>query len=222
MGGAAALAVAWWSSALLVRMMSTCDVPVPLDVRPDWTIFAFTAAVSLAAVSVFGFAPAMRGTQIDPGAALKEGTGPVTPASRSLNRVLVVAQVALSIVLITGAGLFVRTLRNLWSVDMGYDRENVLMFSVDAKLAGYRNGEAAATFREILQRLQALPDVQSVSLSRARPADDELYLVNMVAEVDGRKLPEHDSIHVAWNLLAPGYFSTLKIPVLSGPRFRYA
>jgi predicted permease len=122
-------------------------------------------------------------------------------------------------VLITGAGLFVRTLQKLWSVDMGYDRENVLMFSVDAKLAGYRNREAAATFREILQRLKALSDVESVSLSRARPADDELYLVNSVRDVDGRKLPEHDSIRVAWNLLAPGYFSTMKIPILMGRDF---
>src|SRR5437667_10161712 len=84
--------------------------------------------------------PLWGGARIDPGQALKEGTARTTPASRSLNRVLVLTQVALSIVLITGAGLFVRTLQKLWRVDMGYDRENIFMFSVDAKLAGYRKG----------------------------------------------------------------------------------
>ena len=218
-GGAAALLIAWWGSGALMRMISSGDAPVTLDVHPDWIVFAFTAAVSLATVTLFGIAPALRSTRIDPGPALKEGTGQTTRASRGLNRVLVVAQVALSIVLITGAGLFVRTLKNLWSVDMGYDRENVLLFSVNPRLTGYVNGKAASLFREILQSLEALPDVQSVSLSRARPADDELYLVNVVSEVDGRRLPEQDSIHVAWNLLSPGYFSTMKIPILLGRDF---
>jgi hypothetical protein len=218
-GGAAALLIAWWGSAVLVRMMSSGDASVALDVRPDWVVFAFTAAVSLATVALFGIAPALRSTHIDPRPALKEGAGRATPASRGLNHVLVVAQLALSIVLITGAGLFVRTLQKLWSVDMGYNRENVLLFSVNPSLAGYVNGKAHSLFREILQRFKALPDVQSVSLSRARPADNELYLVNMVGEVDGGKLPEQDAIHVAWNLLSPGYFSTMKIPILLGRDF---
>lgn len=219
MGGAAALLIAWWGSAVLVRMMSSGDASVPLDVHRDWVVFAFTAAVSLVTVALFGMVPALRSTHIDPGPALKEGAWRTTPASRGLNRVLVVTQLALSIVLITGAGLFVRTLQKLWSVDMGYQRENVLLFSVNPSLTGYVNGKARGLFREILQRLKTLPDAQSVSLSRARPADDELYLVNMVGEVDGRKLPEQDAIHVAWNLLSPGYFSTMKIPIFLGRDF---
>ena len=218
-GGAVALLIAWWGSAVLVRMISSGEASVPLDVRPDWVVFGVTAGVSLAAVVLFGIAPALRSTHIDPGPALKEGAGQATPPSRALNRVLVVAQVALSIVLVTGAGLFVRTLKNLWSVDMGYDRENVLLFSVDPRLTGYVKGKATSLFREILQRLEAVPDVQSVSLSRARPADDQLYLVGAVHEIDGRKMPEHESIRVAWNLQSPGYFSTMKMPILLGRDF---
>src|SRR5438132_2860662 len=118
MGGAHALLIARGGTAVLVRMLSSGDTHVPLDVRPDWVVFAFTAVVSLATVALFGVGPALRSTQIDPGPALKEGTGQATRVSRGLNRVLVVAQVALSIVLVTGAGLFVRTLQKLWKVDM--------------------------------------------------------------------------------------------------------
>ncbi len=219
MGGVLALSIAWWGSAALVRMISTGDSPVPLDVRPDWRIFAFASTVSLLTGILFGLAPALRGTRVDPGPAMKEGARNATPSSRVLDRLLVVTQVALSVVLITGAGLFTRTLQNLWAVNVGYERDNVLMFSVDAKLAGYPPDRAAAVYREILERLQALPEVQSASASIVRPVDDQFYLIDAVGEVDGRALPERDTIHVAWNAMSPGYFSTVATPILLGRDF---
>jgi predicted permease len=218
-GGVLALGIAWWGSAALVRMISTGDSPVPLDVRPDWRIFAFTSAVSLLTGILFGLAPALRGTRVDPGPAMKEGARNATQSSRVLDRLLVTTQVALSVVLMIGAGLFVRTLQNLWSVNMGYERDNVLMFSVDAKLAGYPPDRGATVYREILQRLQALPDVRSASASIVRPVDDQFYLIDQIEEVDGRKLPDRDAIHVAWNAMSPGYFSTVATPILLGRDF---
>jgi len=218
-GGALALALAGRGSAALVRMISTGDSPVPLDVRPDWRIFGFTAAVSLAAGILFGLAPALRGTRVDPGPAIKEGTGTAGRSSHALDRVLVVAQVALSVVLITGAGLFVRTLQKLWSVDVGYDRDNVLMVSVDARLAGYPSGRAGAVYRDILQRLRALPDVQLAAASVVRPVDDQFNLVDHVREVDGASLPERQAIRVVWNGISPDYFSTVRTPLLRGRDF---
>src|SRR5207245_3355736 len=126
---------------------------------------------------------------------------------------------ALSVVLITGAGLFVRTLQNLWRVNVGYERENVLMFSVDANLAGYTPDRAGAVYRNILQRLQALPEVRQAAASIVRPVDDYFYLVDQVEEVDGRRLPESGTIRVAWNAISPGYFSTLSTPILLGRDF---
>jgi predicted permease len=219
MGGILALALAWWGSLALVRMISTGDSPLPLDVHPDWRIFGFTAAVSLLTGVLFGLAPALRGTRVDPGPALKDGTRYAGRAPHLLDGLLVVAQVALSVVLVTGAGLFVRTQQNLWHVNMGYDRENVLMFSVDAKLAGYPTDRAGAMYRDILERLKALPDVQSASASVVRPVDDGFYLVDRVEEVDGRTLPERSSIRVAWNTVSPGYFSTVRTPILLGRDF---
>ncbi|MGA2271195.1 MAG: ABC transporter permease [Bryobacteraceae bacterium] len=218
-GGALALLMAWWGSAALVRMISTGDSPAPLDVHPDWRIFGFTAAVSLLTGILFGLAPAVRGTRVDPGPALKEGTRHAGRSPHALDRILVVAQVALSVVLIAGAGLFVRTFQNLWSVNLGYDRENVLMFSVDARLAGYPIDRAGAVYREILRRLEALPEVRFASASIVRPVDDQFDLDDLIGVVDGRDLPERENIRVAWNAISPGYFSTVRTPILLGRDF---
>lgn len=215
-GGATALAIAWWGSAALVRMISTSD---SLNVRPDLRILGFTAAASLLTAVLFGLAPALRATRMDPGPVIKETTRQSSRHSGALDRLLVVTQVALSVVLITGAGLFVRTLQKLWSVNLGYDRDNVLMFSVDAKLAGYPAERSGVVYRDILQRLEALQDVRSASASVVRPVDDYFGLVDQVGEVDGRSLAERDFIRVAWNSITPGYFATVSTPILLGRDF---
>ena len=214
-----ALAFAWWGSIVLVRMISTGETPMPLDVQPDWRVFGFTAAVSLLTGILFGLAPALRTTRVDPAPAMKEGSRGTGRTSHTLDRILVVTQVALSVVLITGAGLFVRTLQKLWSVNLGYERENVFMVSVDAQLAGYSGDRAGTVYAEILRRLQGLPGVQSAAASVVRPLDDHFYLVDRIEEVDGRKLPERDSIRIAWNAISPGYFATIATPILLGRDF---
>jgi predicted permease len=218
-GGVLALAIAWWGSALFVRMISTGDFPVPLDVRPDWLVFGFTMAVSFASGMLFGLVPAIGGTRVDPGAALKQGTHGASGSSRILDRVLVAVQVTLSLLLITGAGLFTRTLENLRRVDVGYNRENIVMFSVDANLAGYRGAPTIALYRAILERAAALPGVQSASVSIVRPVDGQYFLIDQVDEVDGRKLPESEGIKVAWNAMSPGYFSTVGTTIVVGRDF---
>jgi len=217
-GGAIALALAWWGGVALVRMISTGDSPLSLDVRPDWRVFGFTAAVSLASAILFGLAPAIRGTRVDPGAALREGRSP-GGGSRALDRLLVAFQVMLSLALISGAGLFTRTLQNLRNVDAGYNRENILMFSADAKLAGYPKERARPLYREILEKTESLPGIQYASVSIARPVDDQYNLSDTIGEIDDRKLPARDAIKVAWNALSPGYFSTVGTPILLGRDF---
>src|SRR5262249_28398007 len=136
-GGLLAIPISWWGSLAVVRMISTGDSRVPLSVAPDWPVFSFTGAVSLLTGILFGLAPALRSTCAHPGPVMKDGMREAGRSSHLLDRSLVVVQVALSVVLVTGAGLFLRTLERLWNVTAGYDRENVLMFSADAKLAGY-------------------------------------------------------------------------------------
>ena len=217
LGGALAVPLAWWGSLLLVRMISTGDSPTPLAVAPDWRTLLFTLAASLLTGILFGLAPAIRSTRVDPGPVMKEGMGRAGRHSHMLDRALVVAQVAFSVVLIAGAGLFVRTLQKLRGVDTGYDRQNVLMVSVDAKLAGYANDRAGVVYGEILRRLQALPEVRSASASVVRPLDDQFYLIDRVNEVDGQNL--RPDIRVAWNATSPGYFSTISTPLIAGRDF---
>ena len=217
-GGVLAMAMAWWGSTALVRMISTGPAPV-LDVRLDWSIFAFTAAVSLATGIVFGLAPALRGTRVDPGPALKDGARQANRSAAAIDRLLVVGQVALSVVLITGAGLFVRTLYGLRGVNLGYDPGKVLMFSVDAKLAGYPAERRSGVYREILDRLRTLDDVRDAAATIVRPVDDQFDLIDLVNEIDGRQLPDRANIHVVWNSISPGYFSTMRTPILAGRDF---
>jgi predicted permease len=218
-GGVGALAIAWWGGAALVRMISTGDSPVRLEIRPDWRVFGFAAAASLASGILFGLLPAVRATRVDPGSALKQGSGGLAGSSRLLDRVLVAVQVTLSLVLIAGAGMFARTLQNLRHVDVGYDRDNILMFSVDAKLAGYPRNRAGALYRDILARTASLPGVQSASVSIVRPVDDQYYLVDRIRLIDDRELPDADTIKVAWNAMGPAYFSTVGTPIVMGRDF---
>jgi predicted permease len=218
-GGVLAVPLAWWGSRLLVHMISAGDPP-PLAVYPDWRTFAFTAAVSLFTGILFGLAPALRAARIHPAPLIVQGVRNAGPSSNTLGRVLVVAQVALSVVLIAGAGLFVRTLQKLRTVDSGYDPQNVLMVSVDAGLAGYPSDRAGAVYTEILRRLQALPEVRSAAASVVRPVDDQFYLVDRVNELDGHPLPADSVIRVQWNATSPAYFSTLSTPLVSGRDFQ--
>jgi len=217
-GGTLALAIASWGTAAIVRTISTGDSPV-LDAAPDWRVFGFTAAVSLLTTVLFGLWPALRGTRIDPGPTMKEDGAGVSRTSGLLDRSLVVMQIALAIALLAGAGLFARTLWNLWNVDLGHDRENVLMFATDARLAGHSPERSLALYGELLERLRALPDVQAASVSVVRPVDDRWYLINVIGNIDGTKLPERDAIRIAYNVVSPAYFSTAGTPVVLGRDF---
>jgi predicted permease len=218
-GGVLAVVVAWWASLGLVRMISAGDSWMQLVVTPDWRVFCFAAGVSLATGILFGLAPALRATRIAPGQFMKEGPREGGKSSRAMDRVLVIAQVALCVVLITGAGLFVNTLDSLWKVNVGYDRQNILLFSVNAQLAGYSYDRAGAVYRETLRRLREMPNLKSASASVVRPVDDEFRLFDQITEFDGVKVPDRDGIRVAWNAISPKYFETVSTSIVAGRDF---
>ena len=168
---------------------------------------------------LFGLAPAFRGTRVAPAAALKEGTRSSSRETSLPGSPAGPVQVTLSLVLIAGAGLFTRTLHNLRSVDVGYDRENILMFSVNSQLAGYPRERARELYGAIVDEVETVPGVESASLSIARPVDDQYDLVDTVSEVDGRRLPPSEVVNLAWNSMSPGYFSTIGTPLRKGRDF---
>lgn len=217
LAGAVGVVIASWGSRALLRIATSTSERLPLDLTPSIRLVVFTAAISAATCVLFGLIPAIRATA--PGRLLAGRQLGGGRQRRVLDRSLVASQVALSLVLLVTAGLFLRTLGKLWAQDTGYDRRNVLMFSIDAHLAGKKGTDVPDTYRRLLEELRAVPGAQSVSASAVRPVSDGYYFVGMVSQIGERSLPRERRIRVAFNVVAPGYFATLSIPLLAGRDF---
>jgi predicted permease len=172
MGGGLGLLIASWGSGLLLAVVSSGRNPITagsaltVNLPVDSRILIFTLAVSLVALLVFGLAPAWRATDIELSSTLKNTRDIARLRRFSFGNLLVIAQLAMSMTLLIGAGLFVRSLSKLRSVDIGFNHENVLMFSVDPQLIGYDRPKIATLYKQMLTRIAAVPGVGSVSLGR--------------------------------------------------------
>jgi predicted permease len=215
---AAALAQALspWASRTLLRVAVPSADRLPVDLAPDGRVVAFAIGVSLATTLLFGLIPAIRATAPRPFLATRQVGG--GRRRRLVDRVVVGLQVAVSLILIVASGLLLRTLGNIWALDTGYSRQNVLMFSVDARLAG-KSGEAApAAYRRVLDELRGIPGARAVTASAVRPVSDNYYFIQSVGRINDTPLNER-RVRTAFNNVAPGYFSTLGIPLVAGRDF---
>jgi predicted permease len=218
-GGALGLLFAIWGSQALTRMVSAAPIPMLLDAAPDWRVLGFTAVVSVATVLLFGLAPAWGATASNRNAGLSGlRSGPGT-SRLGWNRTLVASQVALSLVLVIAAGHFIRTVNNLLAVDAGYSRQNVLMFSTDPSLLRYDATQTRALCDSILNATATLPGVSRATASFVRPIDSGIYLVGGIGFIDARTLDVDHRIRFAFNVVSPGYFSGLDVPLLMGRDF---
>jgi predicted permease len=215
-GGVLGIAFASWANHLLLAMVSGGPQPLPLDVRINTRLLMFTLVVSLLTAILFGAAPALRATRLKLADSLKEGRGPVGAQARNpLAKALVVSQVAFSLVLLVGAGLFLRTLINLANVDTGFNKENVLCLQIDATAVGYKeDARLGDLYQQIEQRVAALPGVRAASFSfftfNEGAWDDEV-------SVQGYMPPgDRDVLH---NVVGANYFATMGIPLLAGRAF---
>ena len=213
-GAALGAVLAGIASRGLVQLLSEARRDgVFLDLHPDMAVLLFTTAIALITGILFGLAPAMRATASGPATALKADAG-ITPRSRSrLLASLVVVQVALSLLLVIGAGLFVRTLRNLEQLDPGFRRDGVLLVNLDARRAGYRGAQAAALYEDLRQRFARLPGVVTVSLSHNTPLSGGI--ITDPISINGQ--PPTGSSH--FNRVSPGFFETFGTPVVLGRDF---
>ncbi len=219
LGAGVGILFAYAGDRLLINLLSPGPgLPLVLDVRPDARVLAFTAAVAMLTGILFGLAPAFRATACGPDAALKDTR--VHGRQRSwLASALVISQVAFSLLLLIGAGLFVRTLENLQSVDMGFQREGVLLANLDPRHAGYKEARLVALYQELLQRVSSIPGVKSASLSWNTPLSGTINSDPVL--VDGRP-PQHASRRNAhFNNVSPGYFATMQTPLLLGRDFSF-
>jgi len=216
LGGAAGLFVAHWGGRALLMVLpwgSGGAESVALDVRLDRTVLLFSVAVSTVTGLLFGLAPALRATSADLASRLRETSGSVT-SRLTLGRALIAVQVALSCALLYGAGLFVRTMRNLESVELGFRGDNVVLFQVDPARSGYNKPRERELYRRAVERLRTLPGVRSVSFS-ALPMLSGSHNMSTVSADSAVDLTEAQRT-VYWNMVGPDFFETMRIPITMG------
>jgi len=192
--------------------------PDGLTFRVDARTLGFVAAVSLVSALLFGLAPAWRAAQVDLTAALRSSQGGTwTKRSRQRGRALLACQVGLSVLLLIGAGLFVQTLRNLVRLDVGFNPDSLLQVSLDTQGSGYREGQVGGLYRLLLERVTAIPGVQSVT--GIRNTVMQRGITRTIMRIPGRTEPDE-----AWNSAAVGasFFETMRIPVVRGRTFTSA
>ena len=207
--------LAQWLSRFLVGFLTSANSPIFVNLAFDWRTFAFTAALAVTTCMVFGLMPALRVTGTAPGAAMKAGSrGSSDTRERfGLRRVLVVFQVALSLVLVVGALLFVRSLRNLMTVDAGFRQDGLLVVNLDLRKAGIPVERRTAVHDEITSRLSALPGVTSGANAFIVPVSGSGWNEKVI--VNGARQPDN----VNFNGVSPDYFKTMGTPLLNGRAF---
>jgi predicted permease len=216
-GGALGVAFASIANRLLLHMISGGPETIPLDVSIDLRLLAFTFAVTVATAILFGTLPAIRATNIQLTDVLKDGRGPQAAGARNpFARALVVSQVALSLVLMVGAGLFLRSLVNLNDIDTGFNKENVLRLEIDSSSVGYTPGEPreVALNQQIEERVNALPNVKAASFSAFT-----FHEGSWNSKILGPGKSIGKDINVKHNVVGNGYFATMQIPLLAGRNF---
>jgi predicted permease len=216
LGGVLGVFVAYWSAQLLVRLASSGPTPIPLHIGPDPTLLGFTAALSILTGVVFGLVPAFRATRVSLNVTLKDSSASLSaPGARlSLGKALVVGQVAMSVLLLVGAGLFTRTLANLSAADLGYSRDHLLVVRVEPVSAGYAGAERAAVYRRLLESLRGIPGTRAVTLS-----DNGLFSGSESGDritVEGYHSDKEEDNAARFDQVGPDYFSAVGIPLLLG------
>jgi predicted permease len=218
-GGAIGIAVATWGGRVLIGFMPFTEITATVSADPDWRILGFTAAVAILCGIFFGLAPALQTTRPDLASTLKEQAGAVvgSGAQVRLRKGLVVAQVALSLLLLTGAGLFLRSLGNLKGVALGFRADHLMSFTIQPALSGYTPPRAIALFDALRQRAAGLPGVRSVAATQTPLLANENW--DMGVTVPGYEPKENEN---APNVTAvsPGYFAALGMPLAAGREFR--
>jgi predicted permease len=216
-GGLCGMALAVWGAKVLLLLMSG-GASLPLDIHLDWAVIGFAAGVSMLTGILFGLAPAVGSTRPSLSPELKESAGGAFQGSRGprwrLGKSLVIAQVAFSLLLITGAGLFVRTLMNLEHENLGFDPHGVLLFGVNPKQNAYEGPRLVSLYDQLLQRIRALPGVRAASLS-AYALISGWCNTSSIA-VEGGQTKGEQGATVWWNLVGPDFLNTMRIRLLLG------
>ncbi len=218
-GAAAGFLLATMGSRVLVRLISTTGDPLAINLSPDATMLAFSAGTAILTAILFGLAPAFLATRGDLNRSLKEhARGNLAGSSRfHLGKMLVAGQIGLSLILLVAAGLFLGTLRNLLTTDLGFDRHGVLLVNAQFEEKAVPKERRAAIAGEIVTRLRAIPGVVSAASSMRTPITNRGW--NMLVDPEGYRSRSRMDTLVWMNRVSPGYFTTMGTPLILGREF---
>jgi predicted permease len=218
LGCGAGIIAGSWGSSLLRSIHFSANLPMTFDFSFDWRVFAYAVGVATLASFVLGVVPALRASHVSPSKVLHEGGRSVAGGGHRLRNILVVAQVAGSIVLLIAAGLFTRSLQRAQQMDLGFNPAHVLNITMDPHEAGYNAAQGKEFYKNLLLRVRALPGVQSASLAFSFPTGQ--FMDNDAVYVEGHVLrPGEAPPTIIVNHVSPGYFATMQIVLLRGRAF---
>jgi predicted permease len=219
-GGVVGLMLAFVLTRGLLAFIPNGTQPLLVSPRPDGRILAFTIALTFITGIVFGLLPALRASRPDPWTTLKDTMGSIagTGGSLFLRKGLVTAQVALSFLLLFGAGLFVKSLQNLKTTDTGVALDNLIAFQVAPALSGYDNEKAVQFNRDLLEHLRTAAGVKSAAMAVVPILSGDEW--DSSTAVEGHTFADGEDQQAFMNAFSPGYFETMRIPLLEGRDFR--
>ncbi len=215
LGGIAGLALGRWCTAGLVRLASTGQVPLVVDTTPDARVFVFSSLLILATAVLFGLVPVWQVSLTHLSGSLKEMSRSVSGSTsrRAFSRLLLISQVALSLLLLVSAGLLTQTLRNLQKVDKGFHEDHLLLVNLNSRLTGLNPRQMVSVYEQLLEEMSSLP-VQSVSLAVDTPLSGNTNTTDI--SIPGRASTQGDNMEVQTVVVTPRYFETMGMNVLQG------
>ncbi len=208
-GAAVGVLIAYWGKQLLPGQSGQAPL--------DWRVLGFAGALAIATAILFGIAPALRATRVAVGATLKEHSRTVAGSRALLGKLLLVVQVAISLVLLIGAGLFLRTVENLRDVDVGFDPRNLVLFRMNPQLNRYDSTRTASLYEQVIERLQGVPGVRAVTLSNPPLLSGSVNGTSFI--VQGRPFVRGQQNDINRVRVAANFFDTMGIPLLAGRAF---
>ena len=217
-GGLTGLLFAWWGVRVMIGLLPKRTIPTELNLNPDLRVLGFAFAASLLTGLICGLIPALQSTRPNLLTALKSETAAARRSRFDLRRILVVAQVAISLLLLIGAGLFVRSLSNLQNLDPGFVRDSLLLVSVSPQSSGYQGQRLRDYYERLLAKVGAHPDVRVASLANITPLSGSQW--NGDVTIQGYQWKPDEKPYIDFNSVSPRFFETLGIPIIAGRDFR--
>jgi predicted permease len=222
--GLCGLLLAPWFSALIASYQQSSNMFRGLDTSLDLQTLSFTLVISVLTGILFSLVPALQTSKTDLTNALKDGAAAAGHRGSRMQDALVITQVALSLVLLVGAGLVLRTMREALTIDRGFQNEDLLLMSVDLSIQGYTEEQGKSFYSQLARRLEAVPGVISTSLAKTVPPNDwsdrlSVFYEGQVPPQDVLRARDDLGVRVEANRIAPRYFETLGIPLINGREF---